>query len=92
MIGREGGFTVSSPVPAENQSRGRVCGNRKKEKNKKSFREASRRLQYVPVTLLVILIAAFALYTPPQYGVFILVAVLVAFYVRSRKTKGRPAE
>jgi hypothetical protein len=62
-----------------------------REETKKDSGKLARKFQHVPVILLVIGIAAFALYVPPQYGVFILTGVLVVAYVRSRKKKKETA-
>lgn len=64
----------------------------KKDVKKEALGKAARKLQHVPLILLVIFIAAFALYAPPEYGVFILVGVLaVVAFVRTRKKKREEA-
>ena len=55
---------------------------------KKVLKELSQKFQYVPTILLVVIIATFAVKAPPEYGVFVMVAVLaVVACIQGRKKK-----
>ncbi len=60
-----------------------------KEVDKKEvLKEFYQKFQYVPTIVLVVLIAAFAVKAPPEYGVFVMVAVLaVVACIQGRKKK-----
>jgi len=60
-----------------------------KEVDKKEvLKEFYQKFQYVPTILLVVLIATFAVKAPPEYGVFVMVAVLaVVACIQGRKKK-----
>ena len=71
----------------ENKEAVKEDENKEVEK-KEALKELSQKFQYVPTILLVVLIAAFAVKAPPEYGVFVMVAVLaVVACIQWRKKK-----
>ena len=56
------------------------------DNNKKTFNLAEK-FQYVPTVLLVLMVFAFVLNVPPEYGVFILAAVITAYFLAQKRMK-----
>ena len=54
------------------------------EVKKESSSKLTEKLQYVPTILLVAMVFAFVLYVPPEYGVFILAAIITAYFLAQK--------